>query len=292
MNLLITGGSGFIGKNLIELMPHRYNIFSPGHSELDLLHEDQVRQYFHDHKINVVIHSAAKPGHRNATDLSNLFYSNTRMFFNLASNANYFEKMIVLGSGAIYDMRNYQPKMSEDFFGEHVPTDEHGFCKYVCYKYIEKHPNIIDLRLFGVFGRYEDYAIRFISNAICKTLFDLPITIKQNRKFDYLYVDDLIPVLEHFISNKNQQSAYNVTPDESIELYELAEKVRTVSGKDLPIIVGQPGMGLEYSGDNKRLRDEMPGIKFTPIDKAISCLYEWYSANKDFVNRESLLVDK
>ena len=54
----------------------------------------------------------------------------------------------------------------------------------------------MELRLFGVFGRHEDYAIRFISNAICKTLFDLPITLRQNRTFSYLYVDDLGPIVE------------------------------------------------------------------------------------------------
>lgn len=102
--------------------------------------------------------------------------------------------------------------------------------------------------------KYEDYAIRFISNAICKTLFDLPITIKQNRNFDYLYVNDLMLVLDWFIENTPQYHSYNITPDLSISLLDLALIVKDISGKDLPIHIHQDGLGLEYSGDNARLK--------------------------------------
>ena len=140
--------------------------------------------------------------------------------------------MIFIGSGAVYDMRAYQPKMDEGYFDTSVPADEHGFSKYLIAKYIAEMDNGVELRVFGIFGKYEDYAIRFISNAICKTLFDLPITIRQNRRFDYLYIDDLMPVIDHFIGAKGRYSAYNVTPDDSIDLYAIAEKVKAKSGKD------------------------------------------------------------
>ncbi len=58
----------------------------------------------------------------------------------------------------------------------------------------------MELRLFGVFGPHEDYAIRFISNAICKALFGLPITLRQNRTFSYLFIDDLGPIVERFLT--------------------------------------------------------------------------------------------
>ena len=100
-----------------------------------------------------------------------------------------------------------QPKMAEEYFGQSIPADEHGFCKYVIGKYIENSTKIIDLRVFGIFGKYEDYAIRFISNAICKAIHDLPITIKQNRKFDYIDIDDLMPILEFFIERSGKNGA-------------------------------------------------------------------------------------
>lgn len=295
MNILLTGGSGFIGRNIREsYLSQKYNIIAPSHSELNLLEEDAVKDFFIKNKIEIVIHSAAKPAHRNAKDLTNILQANTRMFFNLARNVKYYKKMIVLGSGAVYDMRYDLRKVREDYFGSHVPLDDYGFTRYICASYmdIDLVDKVTEFRIFGIFGKYEDYAIRFISNAICKTVFDLPITIKQNRKFDYLFIEDLFPILDFFIQNKVMHKAYNITPDDSVELYTLAEEVKKISGKDLPIIVREMGMGLEYSGDNSRLREEMKQVKFTPLVVAIEELYRWYVENKHTINKEFLLVDK
>ena len=71
---------------------------------------------FSKNKFDVVIHSAAKPGHRNAGDSNSLLYTNSRMLFNLLKYQDSWGKLLNMGSGAIYDMQNYQPKMKEDFF--------------------------------------------------------------------------------------------------------------------------------------------------------------------------------
>lgn len=290
--IFVTGGSGFIGRNIIEQLNSSYELLAPGHAELELLDEAAVKSYLRKNKPDVVIHCAVRPGHRNARDASHQLDHNCRLFFNLARNSDQFGQMIYLSSGAVYDQRFYRPKMKEEYFDAHVPIDEVGFSKYIAAKYIEQAKNIVELRLFGIFGRYEDYAIRFISNMICKALFDLPLTIKQNRRFDYVHVDDLKPVLKHFIDGGGRHKAYNVTPDSSIELSALAEKVKSITGKDLPVKIAQPGLGVEYSGDNSRLRSEIKGLSFTGIDAAIGKLLNWYSANKDSLDRECLLYDK
>jgi UDP-glucose 4-epimerase len=292
MSIFLTGGSGFIGRNIVESLSDKYEILSPGHGRLDLTDDVAVRDFFRSNKIDTVIHSATKPGHRNAADPTGLVYANTRMFLNIMRNKDSFGKLIYLGSGAEYDMRHYMPKMKEEYFDTWVPADETGYSKYICAKCVELTKGATELRLFGVFGKYEDYAIRFISNAICKTLFDLPITIKQNRRFDYLFIDDLMPVLEYFMANRGNYSCYNVTPDRSAELAEIALKVRQISGKDVPIIIAQDGMGMEYSGDNGRLKEQMPGLSLTPMDDAIEKLYGWYKENVHLINRSHLLTDK
>lgn len=292
MAILLTGGGGFIGKNLIELMGEKHSLIAPTSRELDLLDEEAVRKFLLENQIETIIHSATTPGHRNAPIVPDLVARNLRMFFNLARNKHLFSKMIYLGSGAVYDARHYLPKMGEEYFDTHIPADAHGFSKYVLAKYLEKEPSIIELRVFGIFGKYEDYTIRFISNAVCKALLGLPITLKQNRRFDYLYVKDLVEVLEYFIANKSGNNIYNVTPDQSVDLLTIAEKVRHLSGSQQQIIVDQPGDGLEYSGDNRRLRAEMPSLQFTPIDTAIEELFDWYAQNKQVLNKELLLVDK
>ena len=293
MRVLVTGGSGFIGRNIKEsYLAQKYTIVAPSRIELDCSDDKSVDAFFKKQSFDIVIHSATKPGHRNAADTSNLFLTNSRMMFNLLKHQSSWGKFINMGSGAIYDMQNYLPKMPETYFGTHIPKDEHGYNKYIFGKLLPSLNNVYDFRIFGIFGKYEDYAIRFISNAICKSIFDLPITLRQNKKFDYLYVNDLMPILEHFIENTPAEKSFNITPNNSIELLDVAKLVKQVSAKNIEIKVEQEGFGLEYSGDNSLLKSEIKNLQFTPIKDVVHELYNWYLENKNMINKEFLLTDK
>lgn len=291
--IFITGGSGFIGRNLKEQLADQYSVFAPSHTELDLLDEDGVLDFIKKNDFDAVIHCATENATRNSKkDIAGVLYHNCRLFFNLARCGDYYGKMIYYGSGAEYDKRHYLPKMSEDYFDKHVPVDDYGFSKYVMAKYTEHTRNIYDLRLFGVFGKYEDWEIRFISNACAKAVMDLPITIKQNVFFDYLFIDDLTQVTGWFIENNPKEKFYNVCTGTKHDLLTLAKKVLIVAGKNLEIKIAGDGPGKEYSGDNGRLQKEILELALTPIDDAIRELYGWYAANKHLLSRELLLTDK
>jgi UDP-glucose 4-epimerase len=297
MRVMVTGGSGFIGRNLVEYLARSHDVLAPAHSELDLADSEALDAWFARHNVDVVVHGAVRPGHRNAPDPSRQLWTNLRMFYNLVRNSRRFGRLVVLGSGAVYDVAQPLDRVSEEHFGSSLPSDEHGLSKYVIASFLEQaRANVeldaVELRLFGVFGRYEDYAIRFISNAICKCLFDLPITLRQNRTFSYLYVDDLGPIVERFLVGGHAQAAYNIVPDWTSDLYNLAEQVKARSGKDLPILVGMPGNGLPYCASNERIRREFADVAFTPTDTAIDDLYRWYEANRAAIDRKALLIDK
>jgi len=292
MKIFLTGGSGFIGRNIIDQMGDGYEIIAPRHNELELLDAEAVRAFLARYRFDAVIHSAVKPGHRNAADHTRLLEANLRMLFNITRNRDFFGKLIFLSSGAVYDITKPMCRVREDDFDRIVPGDEHGFSKYIISKHLAALDNAVELRIFGVFGKYEDYAIRFISNAICKTLFDLPITLRQDRIFDYIFIDDLMPVLKFILNTNVRYKEYNMTPDSSVRLLELANTIRKISGKDLQVQLGKPGMGLEYSGDNQRLKQEMPYLSFTPLDMAVRKLYGWYAENKNSIEKEKLLIDK
>ena len=70
MKILLTGGSGFVGKNIIEMLGKKHEIVAPTHKELELADQDAMDTYFKYKKFDVVLHSAVKPGHRAAKDKS------------------------------------------------------------------------------------------------------------------------------------------------------------------------------------------------------------------------------
>ncbi len=296
--VLLTGGSGFIGRNFIERCGSRYDILAPRHKELDLVDDLAVRCYFRENKIDAVIHSATKPGHRNALDPTNVGISNLHMFSNLfeASREAGIDRFLFLGSGSEYDMRSYRPNMREEELGLFIPADDTGFSKYICSRMLEGVPGYVNVRFFGIFGPHEDYAIRFISNAICKVLFDIPVTLRQDRKFSYTYIDDGIDAIARFLDADTadlRYNDYNVTPPEAISLLELARIVVRVAGKpNHPILVGSPGEGLTYSGDNTRFTGLFPDFAFTPYEDAVIRLFNWYQKIKETIDPTLLLQDK
>lgn len=297
MRLLLTGGSGFIGRNLAAHLGRNHEVLTPSHKELDLADPAALDRWFSEHQVDAVIHGAVRPGHRNVADTSRQLWTNLRMFFGIMRNAARFDRLVFLSSGAVYDVSRPLDRVSEDDLGVAVPSDEHGLSKYVIANYLDqvhrsKSPDVVELRLFGVFGRYEDYAIRFVSNAICKALHDLPITVRQNRTFSYLYIDDLGPIVERFLTAPHADAAYNVVPDWTDDLVDLAERVKARAGNDVPIVVASPGNGVPYTATNARLRREDADLRFTPIDEAIDELYVWYRDHLDTIDRAALLVDK
>ncbi len=290
MKILLTGSTGFIGKNLKESLQKSYEIYCPSREELNLLSAESVEDYIRASSFDVVIHAANTNNTRKATTTAyDSLDGNLRMFFNLERCKDYYGKMYYFGSGAEYDMQHYIPNMKEDYFGTYIPKDPYGFSKYIMSKECSKSGNIYDLRLFGVYGRYEEWERRFISNAICRALTGRSITIQKNVYFDYLWVDDLVRVMEWFIESTPSHKHYNVCRGDRIDLYSLACMVREILNIDCEIIVSEPGWKPEYSGNNERLLNEMGKFQFTAYDDAIRLLGDFYRENVNLID-ETLLV--
>ena len=299
--ILITGGNGFIAKSLKEQLSSAenyqgkflrwpYNIVSYNSSQLDLTDSKKVEKFITNRGYDIVIHGATYDAAPEFSDKNpNLVLEkNLRMFFNIARCSDHFGKMIYFGSGAEFNRENWTSKMKESYYNENVPIDQYGYSKYLMNKHSLESSNIYNLRLFGVFGEYDDWRYRFIPNACCKAVLGKPIKMRFNSVFDYLYIDDLAKVVKWFINNTPKYKNYNICTGECYSYKDLAEKIKRVSGKDLDIVVENDTGGYEYSGDNTRFCEES-GIKFQNIDDSIKKIYNWYNQNNSIID-EKLFV--
>lgn len=289
-HILITGASGFIGKHIIEKLSSKYQLFAPSHNELELTNQNAVETYFQNTSIDTVLHSANVGGTRKTAHDSHVLDINLRMFFNLVHCKKYFKTMIFLGSGAEYDKRKNLCSVKESDFNKSIPTDDYGFSKYICSTYIARQKNIVNLRLFGIYGKYEDFELRFISNSICKALLGLPITIRQNVYFDYLYIDDCIKIIDSFINHHPAYNFYNLGSGRRINLYQIAKKIIALTQKNVPITIIQKGWNQEYSCSIARLRSELPKLTFTNFDTSLSVLIDYYKSQLPSIKKENILL--
>ena len=274
--IFITGAGGFIGKNLVEKFNKKYKLLTPGHKELDLLNEKAVDRFFEKNKIDVVINCAVVGGSRKEEHVDSSLSDNLRIFFNLLKNKDKYKKMIHLGSGAEYNKSKPIIKVKETDLGKTIPKDEYGFFKYICSKYIEKEENIVCLRIFGLFGKYEDYRYRFISNAIVNNLKGLSINMNQNVFFDYTYINDFVRIVDYFINHKAKHKFYNIGRGKKIDILTIANKINKISNKKSKITIKNMGLNNEYTCDNSRLVNELKKFNFTDFDKSLVELYNWY----------------
>jgi len=291
VKVLLTGGSGFIGRNLVEYLGGHYSIVAPSSAELNLLDQDCVAEYLRAGRYDVVVHTAPTRSNRRMGASTDMLDRNCRMFFNLAHNPSLFGKMLHFGSGAEYSRAELPPKVTESYFDTRIPTDPYGFSKYVCTKYAATTDNIFVLRLFGVFGKYEAWDVRFISNACARAVMGLPIVIRQNVRFDYLYVSELAGLLAWFLEHEPRQKTYNVCRGESYTLLELAKIVAAASSCNPEIIVRNKKLGAEYSADNSRMLQEIGGYGFRQMSDSIGELYHWYKAHKESISVDQLTFD-
>ena len=252
IKILITGGNGYIAKSITNRLWEKYHILSPGREELDLLDSKSVDAFFEGKHFDVVIHTATLGGSRLKEEDETVSFYNLIMFYNLIRKKEQFNKLISFGSGA-------------EFNTEYSP---YGFSKKVINKLIHKHDNFYNLRIYAVFDEKEKDT-RFIKSNIKRYLNNEPIIIHQDKLMDFIYMPDLISIIEYYIAGKDLLKEVDCIYDDTVSLSNIAQQINNLSINKVPINIEDPLPGQNYIG----IYNELP-IAFIGLENGIKNVFD------------------
>ena len=229
MNILITGGNGYIAKSLYKGLKN-CNITSITRKDFDLTNREATNKWFENKYFDVVIHTAVVGGSRLKEDNSDTFYQNIQMFCNLLNNKHCFHKLLSFGSGAELN----------------IPHDPYGLSKNVISKIINNEDNFYNIRIYAVFDENE-LNTRFIKGNIKRYINKEPMEIHQDKLMDFFYMGDLIKLVEYYINNKQLIKNVDCSYAQKYSLLDIANIINNLSNYKVKINLGE-GKGKNYIG--------------------------------------------
>ena len=225
--ILITGSNGMVGKNLMPLINKNKNLYLiPTSKELNLLNKKNVRSYLSKHKIDIVLHLAAKVGGIQANINNNFefFLDNTIMNINLISECYNFKisKFINVASTCIYPA-NIKAKLKENmlFDGKLEKTNE-GYalskinslklCQYINKKNKNlSYKTIIPCNMYGPFDKFDPTNSHLVPAIIHKIVEaknrnqdEVTIWGSGNARREFMFASDFGKILLKIINNFDQ----------------------------------------------------------------------------------------
>ena len=255
MKILITGGNGFIGRNLIKILKQEHEIFSPSSTELDLTDSTAVDNYLRNKYFDWVIHCAISGGRRTKEDSPYVTYNNLKMFFNLMNNQDRFSKFINFASGAEFDRKTAINSQSNHLLSSY-PTDYYGMSKNIISRILQDCLHCYNFRVYGVFG-IDENDNRFIKSNIKRYKNKENLQIFQEKAFDFFYIDDLVAVVKYYIDHPTYpldddmdlvyQQKYKLTDIGNIinQLDTHRVIVEAEDGREAPSYTGNLGINLD-----------------------------------------------
>ena len=267
MNILVTGANGFIGSNIIKLLSNdtNFKFFNGNRNFIDLYSIDSIERYLDKNQIDTVIHCAIEGGSRLKQDTSDMLYRNILMYENLIKFSHKYKMFINFGSGAEFNRKQNISNTNECEIFNIIPTDFYGLSKNIISKLSTHHPIILNLRIFGCFY-YNELSTRFIRNNINNYIKNKPIIIHHDRCMDFLYMEDLLNVIEHFI--RTPVTCYtdiNMSYLKKYKLSDIANIINELSSHKVDINIENKTSGLNYTGNGEKLNSlglELKGLEF------------------------------
>jgi dTDP-glucose 4,6-dehydratase len=266
-HILITGGTGFVGTWLTEMLIYLNENFnfnatiyllsrnitpSKNYSEFKYVHfiKSDVKSVKElPSKINYVLHAAGTPDSRehvsNSIKTIDTFYKGTQNILDLASRLPNLVKIIHFSSNKIYGNNYSKVPMDENnttiigYNNQDVYSESKRMSETLCKAYMsELHLPIIIVRPFAFIGPFQSLDKPWaVNNFIRDAILGGPIRILGNELTtkSYMYGSDLAYFILNILTQGKVGEAYNIGSSAPTTLVELAIKIKNIINIDIEI---------------------------------------------------------
>jgi GDP-L-fucose synthase len=301
MRILLTGGGGMVGRNLLEYSINTdIELVAPRSSELNLLDFSAVQNYLHELKPDMVIHAAGKVGgiQANMRQPVAFLMENIDIGRNIvmASYEVGIKQLINLGSSCMYP-RNHDEPLDEDLIlkGELEPTNE-GYalakitiaklCEYIMREDTSfQYKTLIPCNLYGRHDKFDPLHSHLIPAIIHKIYqakqsgqTSVEIWGDGTARREFMYAGDLADALVHAIDQ------FETTPDliniglghdyTINEYYEVVADVLRYEGSFTHDLTKPVGMARKLVSTNRQ--DKWGWKAKHSLREGIAKTYEYY----------------
>ena len=254
MKILLTGGSGMVGRNILEYSEsYEYTFLSPSSKELNLLDYSSVDNFIKENKPEFIIHAAGKVGgiQANIADPVHFLVDNMDMGRNIimAAKNNSIKNVLNLSSSCMYP-RNAENPLSEDLIlkGELEPTNE-GYaiakvmttrlCEYIMKEGHDiNYKTVIPCNIYGKYDKFDPMNSHMIP-AVIRKIYEakesgneaIDIWGDGLARREFMYAEDLANFIFYAIPNfKSMPQNINVGLGKDYSINEYYKSIASVIG--------------------------------------------------------------
>lgn len=301
--IYVAGHRGLVGSAIVRNLKKKGydNVIGRTHEELDLLEQQQVRDFFEKERPDHVVLAAARVGGINANNTrpADFAYENMQMQCNVIKAAHDYKvkKLLFLGSTCIYPRLAEQPIREEALLtGSLEPTNEAyaiakiaglSMCRYFKTQYGDNFISCMPTNLYGPNDNF-DLESSHVMPAMIRKFHDakksgapsveLWGTGKPLREF--LYVDDMADACVFLLEHYDGETHVNIGTGQEISIKELAEAVRRAVGYEGEIVWNSdmPDGTPRKLTDVSRLHS-LGWHHQVELEEGIRLAYQWYQEN-------------
>lgn len=305
--ILVTGSSGFVGKNLIIKMLEIgfKNILTPSSKELDLTVEESVRIYFEKNKPEVVLHIAGLVGGIgvNKQRPAEFFYKNAMMsvLINHYSYINGVEKLVSLAAGCGYPKNIPTPFNENDFWNGLPDMNSYGYSLSKknliigSWSYREQynfnHTVLLPANLYGPYDNFNlenshviPALIRKFLEAKEKNLPFVEVWGSGEATREFLYVEDTVmAILDSMFYNES--GPFNLGTGIETSIKELNEKISKLVGYEGKIKwdTNKPDGQPKRFYDMSKFEKTFGYVPSTSLEEGLKKTINWFVNNRNEV---------